>query len=503
MSTPKSKGAKVFISYSHQDVDWLTRLRVHLKPLERDYEVDVWDDTKIRPSSNWREEIKGAIMSARVAVLLVSADFLASEFIDANELPPLLKAAEQGGTAILPVILSPSWFAKTEGLSKFQAVNSPSQPLIGLSRIEQEAIFARVAETVHELLSAPPWEKTVGGPAGGGPATAEDGAHADARPRQGAHRAAGAEAVTIVDAATGRPLTTCDPPRGLLLPPGHRYLTDAGSPHAHTLLRARDLQTVLYLPEAPLAGRPFLIDKYLVTNLQYAAFLNDAEVRAHTEVVSADGMLVVRSAEGRLLAAEVSGFKSGVELGEPQGLVYVGGRWEPTPRGGQLPVTLVTAWGGSLYAAWARGMPLPGAEERGLGLPREGQWTVATLWDYSAGVFRTFPWGDTWDRLRLNSLSYWTDREVPRLGDGDVRSLSGARATPVGAFPGGASPSGMMDAFGNVWEWLADSDAAGRQMIKGGAFTSPQSAFLNADPMYRQPEFVGPANGFRCGWELG
>jgi hypothetical protein len=50
-----------------------------------------------------------------------------------------------------------------------------------------------------------------------------------------------------------------------------------------------------------------------------------------------------------------------------------------------------------------------------------------------------------------------------------------------------------------VWEWLADSNAAGQQMIKGGAFTSPQVSFLDASPRYRQPEFLGPVIGFRCG----
>lgn len=494
MSVPKGKGGKVFISYSHQDMDWLTRLRVHLKPLERDHEIDVWEDTKIKPGSNWRTEIEAAITSARVAVLLVSADFLASDFISANELPPLLKAAEKSGTAILPVILGPSWFEKTEDLSKFQTVNSPSRPLISLSRSEQESIFVKVAETVHELLIAPRGDLPSGERGPDDPAFVKGGGRADSPARRPA-----AGGATASPGELSASPAACVPPRGLALPSGHLYLADSGHLNVHTLLRERDRQTVLYLPKTPTAGAPFLIDKYLVTNVQYAAFLNDEEVRGLTEVITEEGIRVVRSAEGKLLAADAGTFRSEVELGEPQGLVYAGGRWEPAPGCARLPVVLVTAWGAGMYAAWAWGEAAPWDGGRGLGLPREGEWTAAALWDYAAGAFRAFPWGDTWDRARLNSLGYWTDREVLRLGGGDVRGLGGARATPVGAFPDGASPCGMMDAFGNVWEWLADSNVAGQQMIKGGAFTSPRASFLGAGPLYRQPEFLAPVIGFRCG----
>jgi hypothetical protein len=147
------KRDRVFISYSHKDQRWLKRLQVHLKPLEQSGVVTRWDDTMIDAGQNWRDQISQALAAAKVAILLISADFLASDFISTNELPPLLAAAESEGATILPVIISPCRFTQIPHLAQFQAVNQPSQPLITLSKGRQEAIFVKVSETVEKALS--------------------------------------------------------------------------------------------------------------------------------------------------------------------------------------------------------------------------------------------------------------------------------------------------------------------------------------------------------------
>jgi internalin A len=151
--TASTGRTKVFISYSHNDREWLTRLQIHLKTLKNEgVYVDVWDDTRIKAGDNWKLEIKMALDEAKITVLLISTEFLASDFIVKNELPPLLKAAKQNGAVILPLILKPSRFTKHKELCEFQAVNDPAKPLIKLAEAEQEEILVKLTGIIEDNL---------------------------------------------------------------------------------------------------------------------------------------------------------------------------------------------------------------------------------------------------------------------------------------------------------------------------------------------------------------
>jgi hypothetical protein len=152
MTSVSPQRTKLFISYSHVDREWLERLKRHLKPLIRTGKVDCWDDSQIRPGDDWQQEIRAALETAKVAVLLISADFFASDFIDEDELPPLLTAAQAKGTRILPVIISACRFARTPELARFQAVNPLDRPLKGISQAEQEEVLNSLAETIEGLF---------------------------------------------------------------------------------------------------------------------------------------------------------------------------------------------------------------------------------------------------------------------------------------------------------------------------------------------------------------
>jgi hypothetical protein len=141
----------VFISYSHKDKRFLQELRIHLAPYVRSGAVNAWDDTMIPPGAKCYEELTNALQSAKIAILLVSPEFLASDFIARKEIPPLLKSAEQKGLKILSVILRPCAFSYTE-LAQFQTVNAPSNLLSSMKPVERDKVWARVATYVEKLL---------------------------------------------------------------------------------------------------------------------------------------------------------------------------------------------------------------------------------------------------------------------------------------------------------------------------------------------------------------
>lgn len=142
----------VFVSYSHADEAWLERLRKFLKPLEDRGLIRLWDDTKIQTGANWRSEIEKSLKSAKMAVFLVTQDFLNSDFINASEMPPLLQEAEQGGVQLFWIAVKPCT-VQDSVLARFQAANDPKQPLAILSEPMQDQVLVQIYEKIKAAVA--------------------------------------------------------------------------------------------------------------------------------------------------------------------------------------------------------------------------------------------------------------------------------------------------------------------------------------------------------------
>lgn len=144
----------VFVSYSHKDLKYLERLQVHIRPLERKSLIQLWSDTSIKSGEKWRKEIEAALKKSSIALILISADFLASEFIINNELQPLLKDAEEKGTLIIPLVLKPCRFVREPSISQFQSANDPATPLCNMTEYEQELIYEKIASRIELVIES-------------------------------------------------------------------------------------------------------------------------------------------------------------------------------------------------------------------------------------------------------------------------------------------------------------------------------------------------------------
>jgi formylglycine-generating enzyme len=173
--SPRSIAKPVFISYANEDNEnpdrnqrWLERLRTHLRPLEFEQQLTVYSDRDIALGDDWHEQIQTHLEGARVAVLLISSNFMGSEYIRNSELPVLLRRAKEQGTKILPVLLSPSRFDKAKfkypdpkkgpqefTLSSLQAAGLPDRTLVEMDYGEQERVLLAVANRVEQIVQGP------------------------------------------------------------------------------------------------------------------------------------------------------------------------------------------------------------------------------------------------------------------------------------------------------------------------------------------------------------
>ncbi|MEY4354739.1 MAG: hypothetical protein RLZZ609_2980 [Cyanobacteriota bacterium] len=150
---PEIQRKELFISYSHHDEHWLEKLRTHLKPLESLYGLERWDDSLIQPGDKWLKEIEMALARAQVALLLVSPQFLASDFIQRKELPELLRSADEDGLKVLWLPLRPSSWRLYPQIEQYQAIISPAKSLAQMSEVDQDLAMVEITEKIQRIFT--------------------------------------------------------------------------------------------------------------------------------------------------------------------------------------------------------------------------------------------------------------------------------------------------------------------------------------------------------------
>jgi hypothetical protein len=144
----------IFFAYSREDSDLRERLDKHLSGLKRRNYINTWFDGQIEAGTEWEREIDFALSKADIILLLISADFIASDYCFDVEMKKAISRHEKGDAVIIPIILHPcDWsdlpFSKIQGLPQNgKAITSENwkSPEFALSEIAKS-----IKETVESL----------------------------------------------------------------------------------------------------------------------------------------------------------------------------------------------------------------------------------------------------------------------------------------------------------------------------------------------------------------
>lgn len=154
--------SKVFFCYAREDEMLLNQLKRHLRPLQRQKLIELWFDRDIKAGENWEQEIREHLDDAQIILLLISPDFMDSDYCYGIEMKRAIERYQNGEALVIPIILRPV-FWQGEPLGKLQALPADGKPITDpdwYNKYSQDKPFFEVAEgirkAVESLTSSPP-----------------------------------------------------------------------------------------------------------------------------------------------------------------------------------------------------------------------------------------------------------------------------------------------------------------------------------------------------------
>lgn len=140
---------RVFCSYSHRDRALREKLDNHLRVLERKGLIQIWHDRKLTGGDDWRGQIDEHLNSANLILVLVSADFLGSDYCYDTEMQRALDRHQRGEARVVPIILRPAPWRESP-LAKLQALPDGAKPVTKWSN--RDAAFSSIAEGLRDIV---------------------------------------------------------------------------------------------------------------------------------------------------------------------------------------------------------------------------------------------------------------------------------------------------------------------------------------------------------------
>ena len=141
---------EVFCSYAHEDQEFLEKLLKHLSLLKRQGYIAGWYDRKITAGTEWKGQIDRHLDTAGIILLLVSVEFVASDYCWDVEMKRAMERHNKGKACVIPVILKPvdDWHSTPFG--KLQAVPTDGRPVTNWSN--RDEAFANVAGHIRKAV---------------------------------------------------------------------------------------------------------------------------------------------------------------------------------------------------------------------------------------------------------------------------------------------------------------------------------------------------------------